>query len=145
MKIKLTITLFILCISCNTHAVPSTLTATSQPPFSSLPDFTISFNDTGDGLFELTELISFSGFTFLGNGLFYDRLTGVPDIADVSVGSVSNWQFVSVSGNSGLGVRNDVWKYEISINNVSVPEPTSMALLGLGILGLGWTRRKKNS
>jgi hypothetical protein len=43
---------------------------------------------------------------------------------------------------SGINLDNVVIANEVSISN-AVPEPTSFALLGLGLAGLGLSRRKR--
>jgi hypothetical protein len=55
--------------------------------------------------------------------------------------SSGSWQFVNVFGRGG-GLSHLV-VYAGERNDTNVPEPTTLGLLGLGLLGLGFVRRKK--
>ena len=57
------------------------LEAVSSAP-SSFSDFSLEFDDTGDGLLQIGEVLSFSGITI--EGAFYDSVTQVPDLDGVS-------------------------------------------------------------
>ena len=133
-------------------AVPTVLTAT--PVDSRFTGFTVTFDDTGNGLLDFSEVTAFSGVTFSNivsspsDGL-YSLLLGIPPITGVAnCGSASgcnntrDWRF----GRAGFTV-NDIqppqglWTYSLSI--AAVPEPGTLALLSLGLVGFGLSRRRK--
>lgn len=97
---------------------PGTMTNSFGNPIAGQRFFDSSSNTTGLAQFDLS---AFTGSTV--DILFQFG-------SDVSVVS------------SGINLDNVVIANEVSISN-AVPEPTSFALLGLGLAGLGLTRRRK--
>ena len=117
-------------------------------------DFYIVFDDGGDGLLEWSEIVEFSGYSVDFLDLLLDTVVGVPTIAGISTFSfdptfdigVNDWFFtiagdtipVSCSGGDPFVCWNDY-----SISPVTVPEPSTLALLVIGLLGLTAARRRK--
>ena len=68
---------------------------------------------------------------------------------DISSLLGTNNAFVGFTAGTGAGFENhDILNWQFAntpqLDN-GVPEPTSLALLGLGLAGLGWSRRKKSA
>src|SRR5262245_61111756 len=125
------------------------LTATSIHP-ELLSDFTIKFEDAGDGLLQLNEVTEFSGVTItlititLMNR-FGDTLLQVPEIENVTTTSpvlngtcsvlVNAWCF-GVGSTPFLVAQPGFWRYALSPVTTAVPEPGTMSLLGAGLIAL---------
>ena len=89
------------------------------------PGFLESYDSTGTLL---------GSFTTQGN-----LGSGIPETATISSGS-ANIAYVIASGLGG----NDVALDNLIYNSATVPEPTILALLSFGLLGVGIARRKKS-
>ncbi len=121
------------------QAIPMRFDATTNTP-TVVGSWFADFNDTGDGLFSLNELTAFSGVTCITCGnLFFGTMTGAATVAGFSSGGGNNWIFSRVGGTLSAGSGN--WSYRIS--SISVPEPGTLALFGLGLAGLGFARRRR--
>lgn len=115
--------------------------------------FSIVYNDTGDGLFQFSELVSFSGFTQVSNNNFWSTLHGVGNIAGIATASGHNPQtpvfwWVSTTGDlaDAGGWFTARWTYQSSrVGTVSVPEPASLSLVLIGFASLVAARRRKTT
>jgi len=92
------------------------------------------------GLFDL------NSFDF--NGYVGDLMTNLSaSVMEFGTGSHSvslsglTWAAFSPRGNSSRGLRLD--NVDVSAASAAVPEPSILALLGLGLAGIGFTRKKK--
>jgi hypothetical protein len=128
------------------RATTMTLEATSKLP-TIVSDFSITFNDTGNGLLDFSEITSFSGMTDFNIHVLWPEVFQLPSISGFVVGNSPisgcaplEWCFgINTPGESnGVGL----WTYSLS----ATPLPAALPLFasGLGALGLlGWRRKRK--
>lgn len=138
------------------QAAIMTIHATSVTP--GISDWDITFNDTGDGLLQLAEVTSFSGFTLTGSGAAdgtYTVVSQVADIAGVAAGGGGFlWGFKKTAIDPQLAAGATRWTYchpgvdcptddNTGGGNGVVPEPAVWTLMigAFAALGLAMRRR----
>lgn len=165
-RIRLLIAALILIspLTANADLIEITATAVVTGELSiQFTDFSIIYDDaSGDGLLQIEEIVSFSGTEVFSPGFpalsieFGSILTTafVPEISSFSglaafsfsvwvfeVSKFGEFPFLPVAVGDPVGVDSGFWTYSESI--VSVPEPSTLALLSIGLFGFGLARRKK--
>jgi hypothetical protein len=95
-----------------------------------------SFSAAAEILFNLDNVTLFTGVTHSQDGIWRQD-----SFSFVATSTSHRLDFLLAIGSEAyMGIDG----ISLSRSNTTVPEPTILALFGLGIAGLGWTRRKKN-
>lgn len=140
-RLIVAISLFAMPLMANATLIQINATANDPTNFS---NWSLIFNDTGDGLVEAAEIVSFSGATYAPGGI-YDSIVGTPTVAGISIASGITPGFWSFRGPALVSPPEDSWngsRWTYTKTAVAVPVGSALPLLGLALLGLGIRRRK---
>lgn len=103
-------------------------------------DYTLSFDISGNQRYGSSDSLAVTLGGFFSDSYLLspsDPWTTITHSFSVAAATTSSFIF-NHAGGDNIGIMLD----NVSLSSVDVPEPGSIALFGLGILGLGFARRK---
>lgn len=155
MKLSHLISVATLLCAQSVSAATLRLDATALPSLSGdvVSDFSITFEDTGDGLLDISEILNFSGASFLAVGRVVEtflEIHAVPLIEGFTNGSGDRWAMGTDMGGTLLATTD--WQYQISTAGprlqtaravATVPVPGAGLMLLAGVAGIGLAGRRR--
>ena len=111
-------------------------------PFAGTVTFTWSFSTADDPIEDPFFVGSASSFTKLSDDFGPFIQTGTKSVS-LGAGELFTFRAYTSDGKYG-GSQTTITNFSVTYDSGAVPEPTSMAIFGLGALGVAYRQRRKN-
>lgn len=102
-----------------------------------------------DWYFKANDYLPFDDYGYFGLDGVKTTLASVSSVGDYGNSGWMTYNFASAfTGTLAFGAQNvgdDGFNSKLTVKNVTVPEPATLAILGLGLAGLGFSRRNRSA